>query len=153
MKSILAILIITAISFTACAEKTPTPEKNVVTADTVSIAMDTTYIVYYFTGNARCATCYKLENYTRESVDSNFADEIDNEKIFFSMVNFDEPENSHFKEDYGLYTKSVVISKRLGAKELEWKNLDKIWKLVRNKEQYLAYIHDEVSTFIAPEEN
>jgi hypothetical protein len=153
MKSILAILIIFALSFTACAEKNPTPENAEPATNVISDASDTTYIVYYFTGNSRCATCYKLENYTKESVDSNFADEIENEKIVFSLVNFDEPENSHFKEDYGLYTKSVVISKRLGAKELEWKNLDKIWKLVRNKEQYLAYIRDEVSTFIAPEEN
>jgi len=151
MKAIIAVLLILA--FGICAENLTAPDKKEVSAETATIDIDTTYIVYYFTGNARCATCHKLEKYTRESIEENYAEEIESGKIEFALVNFDEPKNNHFIEDYALYTKSVIISKRYSDEEIAWKNLDKIWKLVRNKEQYLAYIRDEVSDFMEPGDN
>jgi len=34
------------------------------------------------------------------------------------------------------------------GKEIRSKNLDKIWQLVRNREQYENYVRDEVSAFL-----
>jgi hypothetical protein len=106
------------------------------------------FTVYYFTGKARCASCYKIENYTKESVEKNFAKELKAGTMVFKMVDIDEPEFSHFIKDYNLFTKSVVVSKVVGGKETAWKNLEKVWSLLNNQETFMAYIRDEIKAFM-----
>jgi hypothetical protein len=107
----------------------------------------TTLVVYYLHGDYRCATCEKLEAYTSESLQQFFADEIRSGAVDFRSVNFDEPENDHLRHKYDLHSQSVVLSMEAGGAESRWKNLDRIWKLVRDKEAFLAYIRDEVRSF------
>ena len=106
-------------------------------------------IVYYFHGTRRCVTCKKLEAYTQEAVDTAFVDELKSGALQWRSVNVDEDENKHFVDDYQLYTKTVILSRVKGGKEVEFKNLDKIWQLVRGeKEEYVKYIQDEVKAFL-----
>lgn len=97
--------------------------------------------VYYFHTNVRCMTCNKMEKYTQESILNDFKDNPD---VVFKAVNTDEPANKHFLKDYGLYTKSVVLADNKG----NWKNLDKIWSLVRKENDFKRYITTETNTFI-----
>ncbi len=106
------------------------------------------FTVYYFTGKVRCASCHKIENYTKESVEKNFAKELKDGTMVFKMVDIDEPEHSHFIKDYDLFTKSVVVSKTVGGKETAWKNLEKVWSLLNNQDTFMAYIRDEVKAFM-----
>lgn len=106
------------------------------------------FIVFYFTGKARCASCHKIENYTKESVEKNFAKELKDGTMVFKMVDIDEPEFSHFIKDYDLFTKSVVVSKVVGGKETAWKNLEKVWSLLNNQDTFMAYIRDEIKAFM-----
>jgi hypothetical protein len=101
-------------------------------------------IVYYFHNDIRCPTCYKLESYAKAEVESAFAGAIGKGKLEWKTVNVDEPGNGHFVEDYTLYTKSVIVSTLKDGKELSWKNLDKIWQLVRDEGGYREYIRNEV---------
>jgi hypothetical protein len=87
-------------------------------------------IAYYFHGTQRCPTCRKLEAYSGE------------------VVNVDEPLNKHFVNDYQLYTKSLVIVKMQGGKQVDWKNLQKIWELVGEKDDFMRYVQDEVSAYL-----
>lgn len=101
-------------------------------------------IVYYFHGTMRCPTCYKLENYAKSVVETDFADAIRNGKIEWRTVNVEDVGNEHFTNDYKLYTKSVIVSVRKDEKESSWKNLDQIWTLVGDQTQYQDYIRKEV---------
>lgn len=105
-------------------------------------------VVYYFRSNARCASCYKLEQYAKEALDQNYANELKDGRIVFKVVNLDQPGNAHFVNDYQLYTKSVVISLVKDGKQVRYKNLDQVWNLLRNPNQYHAYVRDEVKTFL-----
>ncbi len=113
-----------------------------------TVGQDTRLIVYYFHGDVRCATCHKLETYAKESLDTNFQDDIASNKIVWKPVNVDKPENKHFIQDYELVTKSVVLSRIVDGKEIEWKNLDQIWQKVADKNEYLQYIHDGIVKFL-----
>ncbi len=104
-------------------------------------------IAYYFHGNVRCPTCYKLEKYSREAIEGNFKDELASGKLEFKVVNVEERDNEHFVNDYGLYTKSLVLSKVKNGKEAGWKNLDKIWELVGNKQVFIDYVTREIREF------
>jgi hypothetical protein len=101
-------------------------------------------IVYYFHGNARCPTCFKLENYAKSEVETDFADVMKAGTLDWKTINIEDKGNEHFGEDYKLYTKSVIISIRQGEKETSWKNLDQIWQLVHEEPQYREYIKKEV---------
>jgi hypothetical protein len=109
-----------------------------------SIAANNKIIVYYFHGNMRCPTCYKLETYAKAEVESAFADAIKKGKLEWKTVNVDDKGNEHFNDDYKLYSKSVIISTVKDGKEASWKNLDKIWELVHEEGKYREYIRNEV---------
>ena len=109
------------------------------------------YVVYYLHGNRRCATCQKLENYSHEAITTGFTEALDSGKLDWRVVNYDEEPNEHFFKDYNLYSQSVVISHIVDGEETEWKNLDKIWKLVGDKDEFIDYVRSETSAFMNPE--
>jgi len=109
---------------------------------------DTQLVVYYFHGDMRCPTCHRLETYAKEALDTHFADKLASKDIVWKVVNVNKPENRHFIQDYRLVTRSVVISETVNDREIKWKNLEQIWQLVRNKESYLNYIRNSISTFL-----
>jgi hypothetical protein len=101
-------------------------------------------IVYYFHGNARCPTCFKLENFAKSEVETDFADAIKKGNLEWKTVNVEEKGNEHFNDDYKLYTKSIIVSTIKDGKESSWKNLDQIWQLIHDDDKYRAYIRTEV---------
>jgi len=109
---------------------------------------ESSVIVYYFHGNYRCQTCLKLEQYSKESVEKNFKDEIASGKVKFVIVNIEEPGNEHFIEDYKLYTKSLIISLVQNGDEVTYKNLTEIWQLVGDKEKFLDYVKEEIEELL-----
>jgi hypothetical protein len=104
-------------------------------------------IVYYFHGDARCPTCYKLEAYAKEALDTHFSDELAAGQIVWQVVNVDQPQNAHYIQDYKLVTKSVVLSSVANGKEAKWENLDRVWQEVGDKQAYLEYVRDSIVKF------
>lgn len=100
-------------------------------------------VVYYFHGNMRCSSCRKIEAYTKEAIQTGFADALKAGILEFKAVNVDEPVNEHYVQDFQLYTRSVVVERRVGDLRQEWKNLDKVWRLTRNKEDFINYVQKE----------
>ena len=105
-------------------------------------------IVYYFHGNARCVSCRKIEQYTKEALEKFFKNEIASQEITFRGVNTEEPGNEHFVNDYQLYTKSVVLSAVSEGKELKHKNLEQVWQHLHNKEKFYEYIQNEIQKYL-----
>lgn len=104
--------------------------------------------IYYFYTNVRCPTCHKLEKYTQEAVTEYFADLVKQGAVIYKTINTDEKGNEHFLKDYGLFTKSVIVAEEQDGQQKRWKNLDKIWELVGDKDKYLQYIQNEVKAYI-----
>ena len=105
-------------------------------------------IAYYFHGNFRCSTCRAIEALSQESIQTGFAEALKQGILEWKVVNVEEPANRHFIKDYQLYSKSLVLVKMEGDKQLEWKNLDRIWELVRDKPAFLKYVQAEISGYL-----
>lgn len=105
-------------------------------------------VVYYFHGDQRCMTCQKLEGYAKEALDANFADQLASGQIVWKPINIDQPANTHFVKDYGLFTKSVILSRLEDGRETAFKNLDRIWNLVSDKDRYIEYIREQIAAFL-----
>lgn len=138
----------------ATAERQPDPEITKANkADTLkqeeTAGKKQQLVVYYLHGDRRCATCMKLESYTFEAIHDNFKTALEDSAIVWRVVNYETEGNERFVEDYKLFTKSVILSRVVDGEEVEWKNLDKIWQLVGDKERFLTYIAEETENFIA----
>ena len=105
-------------------------------------------VAYYFHSNRRCATCMKLEEYTAEVITREFADLIEQGLLEWQVVNFESEGNEHIVKDYKLITQSVILSRIVNGEETDWENLDKIWALVGDKEDFIIYIKARTELFI-----
>ncbi|HUV29983.1 MAG TPA: nitrophenyl compound nitroreductase subunit ArsF family protein [Acidobacteriota bacterium] len=112
--------------------------------DTVSPSV----VAYYFHGNRRCSNCRKLEAYSREAIETGFADELKTGALEFRVINTDEPENKHYIVDYQLYTKSLVISDVVNGEQARWKNLQGVWQYLGDKAAFLKYVETEVRAYL-----
>jgi len=159
------LLVLLMFAFASSGDKPKTTAKaeaiaktEVILHDSVDIVIDTTaaieqditdkIVAYYFHGTRRCVTCKKIEAYSQESIEKNFAKEMENGLLEFKPVNFDEEENKHFIDDYKLYTKSLVICGYDKGKQIKWKNLEKVWEHVNDKEDFFKYVQDEISVYL-----
>lgn len=133
--SFITLLLLFICPFSFAAENTPASDSGKV-------------IVYYFHGDFRCSNCINFEKYAKETVEANFKQQLDSGKLEYKVVNVDRKENAHFMDDYQLYTKSLVLSLVKDGKEVKYKNLEKIWNYVRNKDQYIKYVTNEINSFL-----
>ncbi len=108
-------------------------------------------IAYYLHGDRRCATCIKLEAYSREAIEAGFVSDLEAGGLVWRVVNFEDEGNEHFVDDYELYTKAVILSRISDGKETGWKNLDKIWELVGDQEKFTEYVQSETEAFLSQE--
>ena len=102
-------------------------------------------VVYYFHGTFRCPTCYKLEQYSKEAIEANFKYALASGKLEFKVINIEDKGNGHYGKDYQLYTKSLIASLVKDGKEIKWKNMDKIWEYVGNKQRFIGYVKNGVA--------
>lgn len=119
--------------------------ENKVTTPKVESSEQT--IVYYLHMNRRCMTCEKLESYSQEAIEAGFAEQLKDSSIVYKVLNFEVEGNEHFAKDYKLFSQSVVISHQVDGEETKWKNLDKIWELVHDKKEFIAYVQTELKEF------
>ncbi|MBU1121258.1 MAG: hypothetical protein KKF54_00975 [Candidatus Omnitrophica bacterium] len=115
---------------------------------TMALGADVKIIAYYFHGNARCLTCHKMEQYAKEAIEENFKDELANGVLVIKTVNVEKKENEHFVNDYQLYTKTLIISHVEDGKEIQHKNLTKIWEYVRDKKKFFNYVTTEINDYL-----
>lgn len=105
-------------------------------------------LAYYFFGNFRCSSCYRIEQYSRDAIERYFREELNSGEVVFKPINIEEKQNEHFVDDYQLYTKSLVISLVKGGKEVKFKNLTKVWDYLNNREKFHDYVRDEIAVYL-----
>jgi hypothetical protein len=105
-------------------------------------------VAYYFHGNRRCATCRNLEQLSRQALEEGFPRELESGRLVFRSVNVDLEENRHYIEEFGLYTKSLVVAQMSGNTTVRHKNLTRIWELVREPDAFLAYVREETGAYL-----
>lgn len=118
------------------------------TDEAVSEEVPDQIIAYYFHGEKRCRTCLTIEAYTEEALKEKFEGALKQGKLIWRPVDITAPENKHFVTDFQLVAQSVVLSAVKHGKQTKWKNLDKVWQLVRNKQAFFSYIQGETAHFM-----
>ena len=140
---LLAALVILGVALSPLAGQHASPQEDVEAGGS-----STPFVAYYFHGEFRCSTCRKLEALSREAINTGFAEDLDSGKLAFKVVNVETPETEHFVQDFQLTTKSLVLVEYRDGKVMRWKNLPKIWQLVRDHDAFIRYVQDETRAFL-----
>jgi hypothetical protein len=106
-------------------------------------------IAYYFHTNTRCSTCIKIEQYSKEAIEKGFPEELKNGALEMRIVNYENPENRHYIQDYKLVSKSLILVNMVNGKQTEWTNLKVVWQLTERKDAFLNYVRREVRGYLA----
>jgi hypothetical protein len=128
---------ITCTFMSAVAQQSPAPK-----TDTHKV------IAYYFHTNTRCSTCMKIEAYSKEAIEKGFPEELKKGILEMRIVNYENPENRHFMNDYKLVSKSLVLVNTVNGKQTEWTNLKMVWQLTGRKDAFLNYVRKEVRSYL-----
>jgi hypothetical protein len=106
-------------------------------------------IAYYFHGTYRCTTCLTMEEYARQALTTGFSEELESGVVEWQVINVEEPAHQHFINDYQLYTKSLILAEMDGDTQVRWKNLERIWDLVGDREAFISYVQAETRAYLA----
>jgi hypothetical protein len=106
-------------------------------------------VAYYFHTTSRCASCRAIEAYSREAIESAFAAELKDGRLVWLPVNVEVKGNEHFVKDYQLYTKSLILVNEVRGKPAQWKNLERVWQLLQDKDKFLRYVQDEARAYLS----
>src|SRR5512137_2606995 len=101
-------------------------------------------IAYYFHTNTRCSTCRKIEAYSQEAILQGFPEELKTGLLEMRIINYEQPENRHFIQDYKLVSKSLILVNTVNGKQAEWTNLKMVWQLTGRKDAFLNYARKAV---------
>lgn len=106
-------------------------------------------VAFYFHTTYRCTSCRKIEAYSKVAMETGFDAELASGRLQFRLVNIEDEGNDHFVEDYGLYTKSLILSERSAGREVRWKNLSRVWELLNDEPAFVDYVQKETRAFLA----
>jgi len=105
-------------------------------------------VAYYFYSDTRCPSCVKIESWSDEAITGNFEDELESGLLVWTTINTDTKGNEHYLEDYEIYTKSLVIADFRKGKQVRWQNLEDVWNLLGNQEEFSAYVVANVQAYL-----
>jgi hypothetical protein len=106
-------------------------------------------VAYYFHTNTRCSTCIKIEQFSKEAIEQGFPEEMKNGTLEMRIINYEDPMNRHFMQDYKLVSKSLVLVNLVNGKQTKWTNLKLVWQLTGHKNAFLNYVRKEVRGYLS----
>jgi len=147
--TVVVLLLFVALAIIVFAMKTFKKESTATSpAKKISQPVLSKVIVYYFHGTQRCESCIAIENYSKETVNKFFANELGSGKLEFIVRNVDLDENKHFVQDYKLNWRSLVVVLIKNGKEIKYENLFGVWTYKGDKEQFYKYVKDAIDTYL-----
>ena len=111
-------------------------------------ASSPTVIAYYFHTSNRCANCMKFEAWGSEAFQGRLGERLKTGEVEWKVLNIEEPQNRHFIDEYRLHTKAIILSRLQDGKQVQWKNLERIWDLLKDKDAFTQYVASETERFL-----
>jgi hypothetical protein len=109
---------------------------------------ETAVVVYYFFDSIRCQSCISMESYTGQVVKGDFAKELKAGELLWKPVDTEKAGNEHYLKDFGVLTKSVVVAEVKNGKPARFKNLARVWELVKDEAAFKRYVKEEVADYL-----
>lgn len=100
-----------------------------------------------FHGATRCRSCRMIGEQSRRVVEAGRRDGWLPADTEWQEIDFDEPSNQHWVNDYHLTSSTVVILRREAGQVVKWERLDGVWDHSRDPAALSNYLGREITRF------
>jgi len=105
-------------------------------------------VVYYFHSNVRCPTCQAIESQSEETLQSEFAAQLESGEVVWKVLNYEEPAASELAAKFEIQMPVVVLARMKEGQIEDWNRLDQVWGIVGDKPAFAEYIRTEISQML-----
>ncbi len=105
-------------------------------------------VVYYFYTSARCASCRRIEEWTKECLEREFGSELKAGLVAWKPVNLEDAGNGHFVETFDLTAKTVIVCNYRDGTAGAYADLVDVWRLLNDKERFFLLVRTKVKEFL-----
>jgi hypothetical protein len=106
---------------------------------------------YYFHRTFRCETCIHMEQVIDEVLRSRFPDDLSRGRLLWQPLDYEEETNAPLYAGYGLTGgPALVLSRRIGHREVSWRELGEIWNLSDRPEELTEYLVLQIALSVEP---
>jgi hypothetical protein len=112
-----------------------------------SFTMQNGVVACYMHGDVRCTDCQMMEEYAKEAVEKNFADELKSQKLEWQIINYDAPQNTHYREDFQIVAPCMVLIKLADGKQTDSKVLH-VREYLGDKGVFVDFIQVNLREFL-----
>lgn len=95
--------------------------------------------IIHFHGTNQCYSCITMGEFTEDTLNEYFSEELDSGKIVFEHVNVDLDKNSEVVEKYGATGSSLLIGTYYEDGTFVKVQNTNVWYKINNKESYMTY--------------
>ena len=102
---------------------------------------DSTFVkVQYFHPRIRCQTCVTIESFADAVMTGSFRMELALGKVRWQVTDYEKENDTSSVFRYGIENQVLIISRIVRGREIQWKNLTKVWKLVEDYQRFEKYL-------------
>lgn len=105
-------------------------------------------VAMYFHRTQRCPTCLKMGSYSEEAVKKGFAEQVKKGSVEFHYVDFQDEKNAALTKGYKISGPALIVANVKEGKVADFKDLKDIWTKVREKDEFLKYVRENVEAYI-----
>ncbi len=95
--------------------------------------------VYHFHPTNGCRTCTAIGDYAEETVKKYYPNELENKKLVFDHINFQDPKNADLVKKFEVTGSSLMIGVTNGTKFHKEEDV-KVWYKTGNKDDFMTYL-------------
>jgi len=107
--------------------------------------------VYHFHATRQCYTCKTVGNFSEETVNTYFANELKSGKLVFASVNIDLPENKELADKYEAKGSSLLIGVYGKDGTFSKQEETNVWYKIDNKEDFMRYLKGVIESKLSGE--
>jgi hypothetical protein len=107
-------------------------------------------VVVNFHGYTRCSACREIGTEAQALMETDFDDGLKEGTVHWRVVNFEQPANKHFIQEYGLTTSTVVVVRREAGRDVSWQRLDSVWEHLFDGPTMRAYLKEHITQTAQP---
>jgi hypothetical protein len=96
--------------------------------------------IIHFHGTNQCSSCITVGNFAEETMNTYFSNELESEKIIFTHINAELPENYALANKYGVTGSSLWIGTYYKDGKFSKEENINVWYKIKDKQDYMDYL-------------